>query len=87
MRMKSVNPATGRTLAEFAALTDAELEARLVRASDAVLRWRFTAVQERAAVVARLADLLDAEKDRIGLMMTLAGNVADASSSVRGARA
>jgi succinate-semialdehyde dehydrogenase/glutarate-semialdehyde dehydrogenase len=71
MRMKSINPATGETLAEFAMLKGAEVEACLARASDAVLRWRFTAVQERAAVVARLADLLDAEKDRIGLMMTL----------------
>ena len=71
MRMKSVNPATGETLAEFETLTDAEVDACLTRASDAALQWRFTAVAERVAVVARLADLLDAEKERIGRMMTL----------------
>ena len=71
MRMKSVNPATGETLAEFKMLTSADVEACLARADDAVLRWRFTSVAERAGVVARLADLLDAVKERIGLMMTL----------------
>ena len=71
MRVKSVNPATGETLAEFETLTAGEVDARLARASDAVLRWRFTSVQERAAVVARMADFLEADKERIGRMMTL----------------
>ena len=67
----SINPATGQTLAEFTELTPGELDARLGRAADAALRWRFTPVAERAAVVARLADLLDAEKQRLGRLMTL----------------
>ncbi|MEO5814010.1 MAG: NAD-dependent succinate-semialdehyde dehydrogenase [Gemmatimonadaceae bacterium] len=71
MTMASVNPATGETLAEFAEHTPAEIEAKLALASDAALRWRFTAIQERGAVVARIADLLDEEKERIGRMMTL----------------
>ena len=71
MTFASVNPANGDTLAEFSELTPAELEARLARAADAALRWRFTAVGERAAVVARLAMLLDADKERLGRMMTL----------------
>lgn len=71
MRVKSINPATGETLAEFESLTGGQVEACLARASDAALRWRYTTVDERVAVVARLADLLDAEKERIGRMMTL----------------
>ena len=71
MAFASINPATGQTLAEFPELTAAELEACLARAADAVLPWRFTAVDERAAVVARLGDLLDAEKERLGRIMTL----------------
>ena len=67
----SINPATGHVLAEFTELTPGELDARLGRAADAALRWRFTPVAERAAVVARLADLLDAEKQRLGRLMTL----------------
>ncbi len=70
MKIVSVNPATGETLAEFDALSPSEVEACLARAGDAVLRWRFTAVTERVAVVARLADLLEVEKEHLGRMMT-----------------
>lgn len=42
--MASINPATGKTLAEFTELTPHELDARLGRAADAALRWRFTPV-------------------------------------------
>jgi len=71
MRVKSINPATGETLAEFESLTSGQVEACLARASDAALQWRYTTVDERVAVVTRLAELLEAEKDRIGRMMTL----------------
>jgi len=70
MTMRSINPATGSTLAEYPTLTPAELEAKLARAHDAAARWRRTPVIERAAMVARLGDLLDAEKDRLGRLMT-----------------
>ena len=68
--MKSINPATGETLAEFPMLTPAELEVRLARAHDAAAAWRRTPVAERAAMVARLGELLDSEKDRLGRLMT-----------------
>ena len=71
MTFKSINPATGVELAEFPALSAAEIEASLVRAADAAPRWRFTDVSERLAVVARLGALLDADKERLGRMMTL----------------
>ena len=71
MPFKSINPATGETLAEFSDLTAAELEARLALAADASVRWRFTAIGERAAVVARLGELLEEDKERLGRMMTL----------------
>src|SRR4051812_29009908 len=71
MTFTSRNPATGELLAEFPAHTPAEVEQRLTLAADAALRWRFTAVEERAAVVSRLADLLDSEKNRLGRLMTL----------------
>jgi succinate-semialdehyde dehydrogenase / glutarate-semialdehyde dehydrogenase len=69
--MKSINPATGETLAEHPTLSAEQLERRLALAADAAVRWRNTPVTERAAVVARLADLLDAEKDRLGHLMTV----------------
>ena len=69
--MRSINPATGDTLAEHPMLSAQELERRLALAAEAAPRWRRTPVAERAAVVARLGALLDAEKDRLGRLMTL----------------
>src|SRR4029079_8988245 len=69
--LRSINPATGATLAEYPALSPADLEQRLARAAAVAPRWRRTPVAERAAVVARLADLLEREKDRLGRLMTL----------------
>jgi succinate-semialdehyde dehydrogenase/glutarate-semialdehyde dehydrogenase len=71
MRFQSVNPASGEQLAEFPALTPAELEQRLARAADAAPRWRRTPVVERAAVSRRVGELMEAERERIGRMMTL----------------
>ncbi|MEO7714219.1 MAG: NAD-dependent succinate-semialdehyde dehydrogenase [Gemmatimonadaceae bacterium] len=71
MTFTSINPATGSTLAEFPAHTAADIESKLALASDAAPLWRRTPVATRAAVVARLAELLDEEKDRLGRMMTL----------------
>jgi succinate-semialdehyde dehydrogenase / glutarate-semialdehyde dehydrogenase len=69
--MRSINPATGETLAEYPTLSAEELERRLTLAADAAVRWRRTPVAERAAVVARLGALLDSEKERLGRLMTL----------------
>jgi succinate-semialdehyde dehydrogenase / glutarate-semialdehyde dehydrogenase len=69
--MRSINPATGDTLAEHPMLSAEELERRLALAADAAPRWRRTPVAERAAVVARLGALLDAEKNELGRLMTL----------------
>ena len=71
MTFKSVNPATGETLAEFPALTPADIERRLALAANAAPRWRRTPVIERAAVVRRLGVLLESDKARLGRMMTL----------------
>jgi succinate-semialdehyde dehydrogenase/glutarate-semialdehyde dehydrogenase len=69
--MLSINPATGDTLAEHPMLSAQELERLLALAAEAAPRWRRTPVAERAAVVARLGELLDAEKERLGRLMTL----------------
>jgi succinate-semialdehyde dehydrogenase / glutarate-semialdehyde dehydrogenase len=69
--MRSINPATGDTLAEHPMLSAQELERRLALAAEAAPSWRQTPVAERAAIVARLGALLEAEKDRLGRLMTL----------------
>ncbi|HEY6800006.1 MAG TPA: NAD-dependent succinate-semialdehyde dehydrogenase [Agromyces sp.] len=53
-----VNPATGETLKTFPTITDAELDAAIADADAAYRGWSRTAsVQERAALIARVADL------------------------------
>jgi len=71
MTFRSINPATGAVLAEFPALTPRDVEQRIAIAAAAAPRWRATAVSERAAMVGRLGELLDSEKERLGRMMTL----------------
>ena len=69
--MRSINPATGDTLAEHPMLSADELERRIALAAAAAPRWRHTPVAERAAVVGRLGALLEAEKEQLGRLMTL----------------
>jgi len=71
MTFRSINPATGQVLAEFPALTPADVDQRIARAADTAPRWRATPVAERAAMVGRLGDLLEQEKERLGRIMTL----------------
>ena len=71
MPIATINPATGETLREFDALSDADLDTRLERAAQAFRRWRSTPVAERAAVVSRAGAILDRQRDRYGRLMTL----------------
>ena len=63
--MRSINPATGDTLAEQPMLSADELESRLALAAEAAPQWRRTPIAERAAVVARIGALLEAEKEKL----------------------
>ena len=71
MTLRSINPATGATLAEFPEHTASDVNAILTRAHHAAVVWRRTPIAERARVVARLGELLDAEQERLGRLMTL----------------
>jgi succinate-semialdehyde dehydrogenase/glutarate-semialdehyde dehydrogenase len=69
--MVSRNPATGEVLGTFPSLHPSELEARLDRAAAAFRAYRATPVEARARMLRRLADLLDAEQDRLARLMAL----------------
>lgn len=71
MPQTSVNPATGDVLAVIADHTDAELERLVARAATAFHAWRATPLHERAAVLLRMADLLDAEREPLARLATL----------------
>ncbi|MFL5605977.1 MAG: NAD-dependent succinate-semialdehyde dehydrogenase [Gemmatimonadaceae bacterium] len=71
MTFKSINPATGETIAEFPEHSASDIETRLARASAAAPLWRHTPIAERAAMVGRVGALLESDKERLGRMMTL----------------
>jgi succinate-semialdehyde dehydrogenase/glutarate-semialdehyde dehydrogenase len=69
--LTSINPATGEQVAEFEEHSADEVERRLSASVDAFRNWSARPVPERAAVLSRLAGLLEAEQDTLARMMTL----------------
>ena len=71
MPIESVNPATGERLRTFEPEGAAAVEAKLGRAAAAFGAWSRRPVGERAAVVARAGEILEAERQTFGRLMTL----------------
>jgi succinate-semialdehyde dehydrogenase / glutarate-semialdehyde dehydrogenase len=71
MTIATINPATGRTERTFQPLSDAELEARIQCAADTYRRYRRLALPERTRMLIRAAEILEAEKEVFGRLMTL----------------
>lgn len=65
------NPATGEILETFESASDAQIETA-VASADAVFReWREKSVQERAAVVKRVAELFEERKEELARLIAL----------------
>ena len=71
MPIATINPATGELIQSFSPLTHEQIEAKLACAAAAFPRFRRLPFSERAAMMRRAADILDAEKDELGRLMTL----------------
>lgn len=71
MAIASINPATGERLREFSAHSAVEVERRIAAAADTFEVWRRTPIRERATVVRRAADVLEANAGRFAALMTL----------------
>jgi succinate-semialdehyde dehydrogenase / glutarate-semialdehyde dehydrogenase len=71
MTIATINPATGRTERTFQPLSDAELDARVQCAADTYRRYRRVALPERTRMLIKAAEILEAEKDVLGRLMTL----------------
>ena len=90
--MKSVNPATGETLRQFDEISDAELDVRIANAFAAFAAWRYVSVAQRSALMLRAAEILEAEKQQLGELMTLemgkpiTAAIAEAEKSAWGCR-
>ncbi|MER5515275.1 NADP-dependent succinic semialdehyde dehydrogenase [Streptomyces sp. NPDC002763] len=70
MPIATVNPATGETLETFEAMDEDELERRLELAEATFRTYRTSAFAERARLLHRAAELLDADQDDIARTMT-----------------
>ena len=68
--IRTVNPATGATLAVFEALSPEQVEAKLARAAAAFASHRATTFAQRAQWMVRAAELLEQEQDAAARMMT-----------------
>jgi succinate-semialdehyde dehydrogenase/glutarate-semialdehyde dehydrogenase len=66
----TINPATGETIKTFEAADPSEVTSRIARAHDRWLSYRTTSFEQRAAWLRAAADLLDAEVDDVGRLMT-----------------
>jgi succinate-semialdehyde dehydrogenase/glutarate-semialdehyde dehydrogenase len=69
-RYATVNPYTGETEKEFPFLETGEIDGVIEKAHAAFQEWRRRPVEERAAVVARAADLIDERRDELAGLIT-----------------
>jgi succinate-semialdehyde dehydrogenase / glutarate-semialdehyde dehydrogenase len=66
-----VNPATGETLKTYDIIGDDDLKAAIGRAADAHRGWgRETSIEDRAKVIARVAELHNERKQQLGEIIT-----------------
>ncbi len=70
MAIASINPATGQLVKSFQPLSDAQIQAKLQLASEVFSRYRRTSFAERARMMQKAGDILDAEKEVFGKTMT-----------------
>ena len=70
MAIASINPATGQVLKTFEPLPDAQIEKKLQLAADTFSKFRKLSFSERARMMARAGEILEAEKEALGRLMT-----------------
>ena len=70
MPIATINPATGQTLKTFEALSDAQIDRKLGIAAEAFSKYRRSSFAERAKLMQRAAEILEAKKETFGRMMT-----------------
>ena len=70
MPIATISPVTGQTLQEFKELDHAEVDARIALARETFHNHRLTSFTDRGRWLRKSADLLDAELDDVGKLMT-----------------
>jgi succinate-semialdehyde dehydrogenase/glutarate-semialdehyde dehydrogenase len=67
---RTVNPATGELVREFAPLSDEDAERLLVQSHGAYGSWRLTKPTERAKLLATFADLVESNAEELAALVT-----------------
>ena len=81
MTIATVNPANGQTLRTFTPLSEPELDARLQCAAEAFGRYRRASLADRTRMLARAAEILEADKEKFArLMVTEMGKTLKAAT-------
>lgn len=70
-KLASYNPSTGEKLAEFVNASHEDVDAAVDAATKAFETWRNVGVQERSALLLKIADLIDENTDHLALVETL----------------
>lgn len=68
---KSINPANGETLEEIAGHDDEHVQRALENADRAYAEWRTTSFENRADILHKVADILEAGQEKYGRLATL----------------
>jgi len=68
--IKTINPATGKTLETYNYISDAEMNATIEKTQEAFLDWRHESLKERAKVIAAIGEKLTGYKEELSKLMT-----------------
>ncbi len=70
MTIQYINPATGEKLRSFDPLSESQIEEKVERAAETFRRYRRTDLSSRARMMTRAAEILEAEKEKFGRLIT-----------------
>ena len=84
MKLKSINPFTGKVIQEFEPLSDNEIEDALHKSVEAYNKWKKTTFEYRKTLMLKVADLLTEGSDLLGHTITkeMGKTVAEAKAEV-----
>jgi len=71
MAIATINPATGQIIKTFEALTDAQVDQKIQLAANVFPTFRKLSFAARAKMMLKAADILEAEKETLGRLMTI----------------
>jgi succinate-semialdehyde dehydrogenase / glutarate-semialdehyde dehydrogenase len=70
MTIQSINPTTGERLRSFEPLSESQIEEKISRAAEAFRDYRRVPIYSRARMITRAAEIIEAEKETFGRLMT-----------------